>query len=329
MMSKLVDDFYNYIEDHYCLATMDELLGKKYVIGKQKMIGSLSRMIIEEGVEIAKSQFQGNMMLDFDNRQVVDDIFEIGFCYKGTLNILALPEHEEYKLSPGDLFIYKTMNDVQQFQFDYRECEILSVHINFNVIKGAFHPILGEKLLADWQKRLNYIFKEQVLIIEKANYQLEKIAHDIADISVDDVMAYIKLKQKTIEFLVTYFEDMYKEKIIMNKGNEEKERVKKAKDLIVGNLGNPPSVAALAAQLNVTIYKLQQAFKKHTGSTVYGFIKRMKMDKAKSLLEHTNMSVMEIANEIGYDNPSKFASTFKQIYFFTPLQYRKQQRDLS
>lgn len=329
MTNKLVDDFYNYIEDHYCLATTEELLGRKYLLGKQKMSGSLLRMIIEDGLEISKAQFQDHMELDFDNRHVVDDIFEIGFCYKGNLNVLSLPEHQEYKLSPGDLFIYKTMNDIQQFQFDYQECEILSVHINFDVIKSAFHPIWGEKLLADWQKRLNYIFKEHVLVIEKANYQLEKIAYDIDDISVDDVMAYIKLKQKTIEFLVTYFEDMYKEKIITNKDNEEKERVKKAKELIVRNLESPPSVASLAAQLNVTIYKLQQAFKKHTGSTVYEFIKRTKMDKAKSLLESTNMSVMEIANEIGYDNPSKFASTFKKVYFFTPLQYRKQQRDLS
>ncbi|OZI12880.1 AraC family transcriptional regulator [Bacillaceae bacterium SAS-127] len=329
MMSKLVDDFYNYIEDHYCLATTEELLGKKYVIGKQKMIGSLLRMIIENGLEISKSQFQENMMLNFDNRQVVDDIFEIGFCYKGTVNILALPEHREYKLSSGDLFIYKTMNDVQQFCFDYQECQMMSVHINFNVIKSVLHPIWGEELLVDWQESLNHLFKESVLIVEKASYELKKIAYDIDDISVDNVIAYIKLKQKTIEFLVTYFERMYKEKTIMNKGNEERERVKKAKELIINNLESPPSVAALAAELNVTIYKLQQAFKNHTGSTVYDFIKRTKMDKARSLLESTNMSVMEIANEIGYDNPSKFASTFKQIYSFTPLQYRKQQRDLS
>ncbi len=35
------------------------------------------------------------------------------------------------------------------------------------------------------------------------------------------------------------------------------------------------------------------------------------------------MSVLQIANEIGYENPSKFANTFKEYNNVTPLKYRK------
>ncbi|CDI48974.1 transcriptional regulatory protein [Clostridium tetani 12124569] len=68
---------------------------------------------------------------------------------------------------------------------------------------------------------------------------------------------------------------------------------------------------------------MQEEFKNVIGCTVYEYIKKVRMEKAKYLLKSTNMSVLEIANEIGYENPSKFANAFKEYNNVTPLKYRK------
>jgi len=209
MKKNLVDDFYNYIEDHYCLGTTEELLGKRYTLGKQKETGNLIRMTIEEGLEISKVHFQENMAFGFDNREVIDDIFEIGYCDKGNLNLQSLPDCQEYKISEGDLFIYKTTDEVQHFKFHCQGCHMIAVHINFDVIKRALHPIMGRELLENWHEYLNTIFKGKVLVIEKASDELKNIANEMNRIAVDDVIGYIKLKQKTIEFLLVYFENIH------------------------------------------------------------------------------------------------------------------------
>lgn len=57
--------------------------------------------------------------------------------------------------------------------------------------------------------------------------------------------------------------------------------------------------------------------------TVYEYIKRCKIDRAKYLLKNSDMYIIEIDNEVGYENLSKFTALFKIYNNMTPLKYRK------
>ena len=46
------------------------------------------------------------------------------------------------------------------------------------------------------------------------------------------------------------------------------------------------------------------------------------MQKACQLLKETDKSIIEIANEMGYDNPNKFSTAFKNIIGNTPSEYK-------
>lgn len=46
------------------------------------------------------------------------------------------------------------------------------------------------------------------------------------------------------------------------------------------------------------------------------------MKYAEMLLTSTNKNILEIANEIGYENPSKFSQSFKKYLGILPRQYR-------
>lgn len=74
----ILDRYFKYIEKKYCYKTLDELLGKKYVIRKQFGKGSFTRMKIEDGLEISNLEID-KMNMDFDNKGY-DDILEVGYC---------------------------------------------------------------------------------------------------------------------------------------------------------------------------------------------------------------------------------------------------------
>lgn len=318
----IVDMYYNHIEKEFNCKISDQLLGKRYVIGQEFVIGNFSRMKIEEGLEISK--FKVNKTdLYFDNRKHKEDILELGYCYSGHSKILCLPQNKEYILKAGDRFIYKIPNDVEKFKFTYDNCKTISIHMNLNTIRNVINPIWENKIIEDWHNNINNIFKGDILIIEKASYQIKKIAEQIDSISIDNIIGYMKLKLKTIELLETLFQENANEKILNNQKSQEKEIVTKGQDIINRNVDKQLSVKSIATRLNISLYKLQEAFKNITGATVYEYIKKVKIERAKYLLENTDMSVLEIVNEIGYENPSKFSSLFKKYNGITPLKYRK------
>ncbi|WP_311198827.1 helix-turn-helix transcriptional regulator [Paenibacillus hexagrammi] len=63
-------------------------------------------------------------------------------------------------------------------------------------------------------------------------------------------------------------------------------------------------------------------FKKEMGETFIEYITRMKMERAKELLDQTTHSVGKICELLGYDNQSYFIKIFKTHSGVTPLEYR-------
>lgn len=69
-------------------------------------------------------------------------------------------------------------------------------------------------------------------------------------------------------------------------------------------------------------------FKERTGMTFIEYRNSVRMNAAKELLETTNMAVISIAQEIGFDDVSNFEKTFKRSEGTSPLEYRKRHLSL-
>lgn len=72
---------------------------------------------------------------------------------------------------------------------------------------------------------------------------------------------------------------------------------------------------------------LSRMFKSYTGQTFMKYLINYRMDRAKSLLECSQMDISDIAVCTGYNDPSHFTQTFRRIYGVTPKEYRKQYRE--
>jgi AraC-like DNA-binding protein len=59
-------------------------------------------------------------------------------------------------------------------------------------------------------------------------------------------------------------------------------------------------------------------FKKITTFTPLQYIKKIRLTKAKELLTKHDYKVVDVANELGYDNPSHFSRDFKSYFGYSP-----------
>jgi AraC-like DNA-binding protein len=106
--------------------------------------------------------------------------------------------------------------------------------------------------------------------------------------------------------------------------NEENfKKIKKAKDIIIENMTNPPSLVELSEEINLSLKKLKEGFKKIYGKPVYQFLIEYKMELAKKLLSENSYNVNEVSLKLGYSTASHFITAFKNKYGLTPRNFKK------
>lgn len=83
------------------------------------------------------------------------------------------------------------------------------------------------------------------------------------------------------------------------------------------------SITALADILHVSsVPYMSLLFKKNFGINFSDYLWNMRLDKAKSLLRNSDLSIDEISVKVGYQTPSSFRRKFKAEMGVTPSQYR-------
>lgn len=88
----------------------------------------------------------------------------------------------------------------------------------------------------------------------------------------------------------------------------------------------PLSLKDVAAELSLTPGYLTTRVRRRTGRTVQQWITERRMTQARRLLAATDRSVAEIAEQVGFADPSYFVRTFRRAHGTTPLQWRKAAR---
>lgn len=73
---------------------------------------------------------------------------------------------------------------------------------------------------------------------------------------------------------------------------------------------------------------LRRLFKAHMGKSIYEFIKETKLLYASYLLMRTNIPISEISYRVGYESPSYFTKTFREVFGVSPKEYRISSRQM-
>ncbi len=99
--------------------------------------------------------------------------------------------------------------------------------------------------------------------------------------------------------------------------------VNEAINYIEENLERKISIDNLCNKFHVSKNYLYEAFKANLNNTVTGYINEVRIQRAKKLLEQTDLSVYQIAEKVGVENYTYFCKLFKKLSGTTPTEYRK------
>ena len=135
-------------------------------------------------------------------------------------------------------------------------------------------------------------------------------------------------ESKTLELMVLQFSqlsDFFRQADTQTQLNgQELAHIQKAQDLLCRDLENPPSLFQLARSVGMSHTKLNRGFKILYGTTVFGYLRRYRLEQSRLLLDAANMNISEIAYASGFSSPSHFAKAFLACFGVQPSIYLKE-----
>lgn len=132
-----------------------------------------------------------------------------------------------------------------------------------------------------------------------------------------------------IELLLNYSKRFYNRQFITRKiGNND--LLTKTEELLDNCFNKEkalidglPTVQQLADQLNVTPHYLSDMLRSLTGQNTQQHIHNKLIEKAKEILSTTNLSIAEVAYQLGFEHPQSFNKIFKRKTKLSPLEFRQ------
>ncbi len=105
------------------------------------------------------------------------------------------------------------------------------------------------------------------------------------------------------------------------RGSMPKYLLRRAIEFINENLGENVSLAEISAAVGMSPYHFCRLFKRSTGLSPHQYVKRERIRRAQQLLAEHRLSLVEIANELGFSDQSHFTRTFHTVIGVTPSRY--------
>jgi transcriptional regulator GlxA family with amidase domain len=112
--------------------------------------------------------------------------------------------------------------------------------------------------------------------------------------------------------------------VIRDGGKRVDQRVIKVLELMRADLRGQLSLAGLAHSVNLSVWRLSHIFRSEVGMPPIQYLKVLRIEKAKHLLETSFLSVKEITHQVGLKDESHFVRDFKKTYGVSPTPYRVQ-----
>jgi len=196
-----------------------------------------------------------------------------------------------------------------------------------------FHPdFLWNTSLAKKIKQYDYFgynLNEALHLSEKEEVMLSNIIENINqeyNSNIDNFSQDVIIAQ--LELLLTYSERFYQRQFITRKISNH--TILDRLDSLLAEYFNEdnlsakglPTVHYISERLNISANYLSRLLKTLTGQSTKQFIQDKLIDFAKQKLSTTDLTINEIAYELGFEYPQSFSKLFKTKTNLTPMEFR-------
>jgi len=294
------------------------------------------------------------MNSDLSSYKNIDKSTQVILNENGAFTVVSLdnPQNQsrkfQYDIESGFLQFFFALNNSNTVAFNMEHCaiELESNQTAMVYIPGAsiktlvklgpqshlyalivpvthFHQLLADNVSIPFN--LDFLNdSKNIMDVKDISPAVKVVLHQFASKKIEDHLKPLFIKGKVYELLSHYFNNdnhIDLEKCPFMANSETVAKIKKAKDIILEHMANPPGLEELAKIVGLNMKQLKIGFKEMYGMPVYTFLLNYKLDYAKTLLENEKLNVSEIASLIGYSSSSHFIAAFKKKYGLSPKKY--------
>ena len=166
-------------------------------------------------------------------------------------------------------------------------------------------------------KVLEFVLKAESLAYEKGgNTYHFRSREDYLNI-INNTKEYDKLRKWFIDKISDACRN-----VMSRRENRSNGVIDRAREYIHNNYKNDISLDDVSREIDISPYYFSKIFKEAMGENFIEYLTNIRIEKAKELLDNTDMSMKEICIEVGYSNPNYFSRIFKKNVGVTPTEYK-------
>tara|TARA_A100001011_G_C14322059_1_gene851279 strand:+ start:12892 stop:13773 length:882 start_codon:yes stop_codon:yes gene_type:complete len=286
---------------------------------KNNGISSSYNTEIESGFYVLR--FKNDTERIFRKKHPVNqDVIQFHFCLKGQTNFSFNDGNYSFQVrEEHSMLLY---NPQKPLPIDVElspDTWMVSILISISKFHSLFSSDADHISFLSFENRTKKYYDNQLF-----TSSIAVVLSQILQLKIHDSIRSLYIKGKVYELLSLYFnknEDPSTEKCPFLIDEENVQKIRAAKDIILKRMTDPPSLDELASEIGLSLKKLKDGFKQIYGDTVFAYLLDHKMDEARKMLESQKYNVNEVGLKLGYSTSSHFINAFKKKYGTTPKKY--------
>ncbi|WP_183559744.1 AraC family transcriptional regulator [Mucilaginibacter sp. SP1R1] len=156
------------------------------------------------------------------------------------------------------------------------------------------------------------------------SHEMKQIITDISECKRVGELKRLHTEAKILELLMLQMEQLQYDKHgeMKTYTDQEQEKIEQARDILDQDFANPPVLPVLSRLVSLNEFKLKRGFKAYYGITIYGYVTRLKMERARHLIIDQKMTIREVTYEVGFKHQSHLSEAFKKYFGILPSEVK-------
>jgi AraC-like DNA-binding protein len=286
---------------------------------KNNAVSISEEIKIEDGFFILKFQ-NDTADIRLMTRDIDNSFIQFHFNVKGNSKFLFNNGNYELPLpEENSLLLYNPQRDLPLNVSMESESWLISLVISIK----KFHALFSQE--ADYITFLSAENKDKKYYKDApVSPSMAVVLNQLMNFSLTPSIKNLYFKAKAYELMSLYFnkaENPDLEQCPFLSDEENIKKIRRAKDIVIARMAEPPSLQELSDEIGLSLKKLKEGFKQIYGDSVYSFLFDYKMEYARKLLESGEFNVNEVGLKVGYSTASHFIAGFKKKFGTTPKKY--------
>ena len=290
-----------------------------YHIANETGTGKLTVCPVFAGVELCYN----DMHLAWCNQdqQAARNVIEINHCRVGRYEC-SFGENSCCYLAAGDFAVSAGTRKKSFSSFPLRHYHGITILLDLDAIAPESRQLM-EWFGIDLGAVQQYICTANRCCILRGNPAIEHIFSELYAAHEPREPGYLRLKTLELLLFLSHLDAHAEVQQTEYFNQHQVECAKQVAERMTVDLTQRHTIEQLAAEAGLSPTALKTCFKGVYGSSIYAYLRQYRLQTAQKLLTETDASVAEIARRVGYENPNKFSSAFRDAFGQTPTECRK------